>query len=51
MGRKMSFTRKESRKKDIAEAMRRKTLRRDMRLGLAFDTPEGRKRQKGILEV
>jgi len=47
----MSYVAKERRKREIAEAIRRKKLRKEMRLGLAFDTDEGRKRQKGILEV
>ena len=47
----MSEIKRERRKKEIAELVRRKKLRNEMRLGLAFDTHEGRKRQKGILEV
>ena len=44
----MSFLAKERRKKEIAEAIRRKHLRAEMRLGLAFDTDEGRKYQSSF---
>lgn len=47
----MSYTAKERRKKEIAESIKRGKLVKEMKLGLAFDTREGRKRQTGILEV
>ena len=48
---KMSCVARERRKKEIAESIRRDKLRKEMKLGLAFNTDEGRKRQAGILEV
>jgi len=48
---KMTALARDRRKREIAESIRRDKLRKEMRLGLAFDTHEGRKRQKGILEV
>ena len=41
----MSYVNKERRKKDIEETKRRTKLRKEMKLGLPFNTEEGRKYQ------
>lgn len=42
----MTATKRERRKKEIKRAIERKDLARGMRVGLAFDTDEGRKAQE-----
>jgi len=44
----MTATKRERRKREIAHAIERKKLRDEMRIGLAFDTDEGRKAQEKI---
>ena len=44
----MSYVARERRKKEIAESIRRKKLRGEMRLGLSFETDEGRKYQSSF---
>lgn len=41
----MTATRRERRKKEIKRAIERKDLARQMRIGLAFDTEDGRRYQ------
>ena len=42
---KMTALSRERRKREIAESIRRDKLRKEMRLGLPFETNEGRKYQ------
>lgn len=42
----MTATRRERRKKEIKRAIERKDLARQMKVGLAFDTEDGRKTQE-----